>query len=271
MPELPEVETTRRGIAPHLIGRTMTGAIMRTAKLRLPLAPDLPHRLAGQRIEAVARRGKYLLFHCPGGTLLIHLGMTGHLRLLPQGTAAGRHDRLDILLDNRTLLRLVDPRKFGTVLWTTAEPLGHPLLAALGPEPLTDSFDGGYLYTVSRRRSVAVKSLLMDSRVVAGVGNIYANEALFRAGILPATPSGQLTRPGCEKLAAKVKEVLAAAIEQGGTTLQEFVVNEERPGYFRLSLAVYGRAGEPCPCCGTPILLGRTGGRSTYWCPCCQR
>ncbi|HEY5973169.1 MAG TPA: bifunctional DNA-formamidopyrimidine glycosylase/DNA-(apurinic or apyrimidinic site) lyase [Geobacteraceae bacterium] len=271
MPELPEVETTRRGIASHLMGRIMTGAVVRAAKLRLPLTPDLPHQLAGQRIEAVERRGKYLLFECAGGTLLIHLGMTGHLRVVPLASPVGPHDRVDILLDDGNLLRLVDSRKFGTVLWLVGDPMAHPLLVALGPEPLTESFTGSYLYTVSRGRAVAIKSLLMDNRVVVGVGNIYANEALFRAGVRPETPAGQLTQARCRRLATAVKDVLAEAIELGGTTLQEFVVNEERPGYFRLRLAVYDRAGEPCPGCGSPIRLSRLAGRATYWCASCQR
>lgn len=271
MPELPEVETTRQGIAPHLTGRTIVGVVCRVAKLRLPLAPTLARDLAGQRIGAVERRGKYLLLRCSGGTLVLHLGMTGHLRLVAAGTPAGRHDHLELALDDGAMLRLTDPRKFGTVFWTAEDPLAHPLLAALGPEPLTDAFSGAYLHERSRRRTIAVKPLLMDSRVVVGIGNIYANEALFRAGILPATPAGRLTLDQWERLVKAVRDVLVEALALGGTTLQEFLVGEARPGYFRLQLKSYGRAGEPCCQCGSPIQLDRLGGRSTYYCPTCQR
>ena len=271
MPELPEVETTRRGIAPHLVGRTIIGFTARVTKLRLPLPEDLSRQLAGQRVAEVTRRGKYLLVRCDAGTLIIHLGMTGHLRLVPAETPAGRHDHVELLLDNRLLLRLTDSRKFGTVLWTADDPLLHPLLASLGPEPFEAGFDGPCLYTKSRGRRLAVKPFLMDSRVVVGVGNIYANEALFRAGIDPATPAGVLSEVDCGNLAEAVRSVLDEAIVLGGTTLEEFLVGEERPGYFRLKLAVYGRAGEPCPRCTSAIFLSRLGGRSTYWCPVCQR
>ncbi len=270
MPELPEVETTRRGLAPHIEGRTILAFTARVPKLRLPLAGDLAVQLAGRRIAEVARRGKYLLVRCDAGTLVIHLGMTGHLRLVPAGTPAGRHDHVELLLDNRQLLRLTDPRKFGTLLWTATDPLRHPLLASLGPEPLEPGFDGVYLYSKSRGRRVAVKPFLMDSRVVVGVGNIYASEALFRAGVDPATPAGVLSEAACAELAEAVRSVLEEAIAQGGTTLEAFLVGEERPGYFRLKLAVYGRAGERCIRCGSAILSSRLGGRSTCWCPVCQ-
>jgi formamidopyrimidine-DNA glycosylase len=271
MPELPEVETTRRGLEPHLVGRTIVAFTARAPKLRLPLTGDLAVQLAGRRIVEVARRGKYLLVRCDAGTLVIHLGMTGHLRLVPAETPAGRHDHVELLLDNRQLLRLTDPRKFGTVLWTATDPLQHPLLATLGPEPLGAGFGGAYLYAKSRGRRVAVKPFLMDSRVVVGVGNIYASEALFRAGVDPATTAGLLSEATCAGLAEAVRSVLEEAIAQGGTTLNEFLVGEERPGYFRLKLAVYGRAGEPCTACGAAIISSRLGGRSTCWCPVCQR
>ncbi len=270
MPELPEVETTRRGIEPHLVGRTITAFTARVAKLRLPLPADLSWQLVGQRVEEIARRGKYLLVRCGAGTLVIHLGMTGHLRVVPADAPVGPHDHVELALDNGLLLRLTDPRKFGTLLWTTDEPLRHPLLASLGPEPLESGFDGAYLCLNSRGRRVAVKPFLMESRVVVGVGNIYANEALFRAGIDPARPAGTLSGRECDTLVAAVRSVLEEAIAQGGTSLESFLVNDERPGYFRLKLAVYGRAGEPCPTCGSAVKLSRLGGRSTYWCSNCQ-
>ncbi len=271
MPELPEVETTRRGIEPHLVGRTITAFTARTPKLRLPLPEDLSGQLVGQRVAEVVRRGKYLLVRCSAGCLIMHLGMTGHLRVVPTDTPAGRHDHVDLALDNGLLLRLTDPRKFGTLVWTAGEPLQHPLLASLGPEPLEGGFDGAYLRAASSGRRVAIKPFLMDSRVVVGVGNIYASEALFRAGIDPARPAGALSDRECTTLVEAVRSVLEEAITEGGTTLNEFLVGEERPGYFRLRLAVYGRAGEACPRCGAVILSNRLGGRSTCWCPVCQR
>lgn len=270
MPELPEVETTRRGIEPHIVGRTITAFIARVAKLRLPLPADLSGQLVGQRIAGITRRGKYLLVRCGSGTLIIHLGMTGHLRVVPADAPVGPHDRVDLALDNGLMLRLTDPRRFGTLLWTAEEPLQHPLLASLGPEPLESGFDGSSLRAASRGRRVAIKPFLMDSRVVVGVGNIYASEALFRAGIDPARPAGALSDRECVALVEGVRSVLEEAIAQGGTSLETFLVGEERPGYFRLRLAVYGRAGEPCPACGAAVKLSRLGGRSTYWCSNCQ-
>jgi len=270
MPELPEVETTRRGIAPHLTGRTISGITLRTAKLRQPLSAELPRQLAGQRIEAVERRGKYLLFACSGGTLLLHLGMTGHLRLVPTGTPPGRHDHVELHLDNGTTLRFTDPRKFGTLLWLTTDPHSHPLLAELGPEPLSDRFSGDYLYQRSRGRSVAVKLFIMNSRIVVGVGNIYANEALFRARVNPGQASGSLNEEQAERLATAVHQVLDEAIARGGTTLHDYLDADGNPGYFRLELQAYGRGGEPCSTCGATLQLSRLGGRSTCWCPVCQ-
>jgi len=270
MPELPEVETTRRGIAPHLAGRTISGVTLRTAKLRLPLSPELPQQLSGQRINAVDRRGKYLLFACSGGTLLLHLGMTGHLRLVPAGTPPGRHDHVDLHLDNGAMLRFTDPRKFGTLLWLSGDPLQHPLIAGLGPEPLSDGFSADYLYGRSRGRSVAIKLFIMNSRIVVGVGNIYANEALFRARINPQLAAGSLTAEQAEQLATAVRRVLDDSIARGGTTLRDYLDAAGNPGYFRLELLAYGRGGEPCSVCGTPLRSSRLGGRSTCWCPVCQ-
>lgn len=270
MPELPEVETTRRAIAPLLKGRIVTGLVRRTAKLRFPLAAELPERMRGCRLGAVTRRGKYLLFASDRGTLLLHLGMSGHLRLLPAATPAGKHDHLELQLDNGTLLRLTDPRKFATVLWLTDDPHQHPLLAGLGPEPLTTAFSAEYLYRLSRGRRQAVKPFIMNSRIVVGVGNIYANEALFRARINPALPVGELDATGCRQLVDAIRRTLEAALAAGGTTLRDYVDASGTPGYFRLQLQAYGREGEACGVCGTPLAGSRLGGRSTCWCPHCQ-
>ena len=270
MPELPEVETTRRGIAPHLEGKRIVRVEVRAGKLRRPLGKELA-QAAGQMVQRVERRAKYLLLRCDGGTLLLHLGMSGSLRIVPASQPPGKHDHLDLALDDGMALRFCDPRRFGLAAWTAEDPLTHPLLAGCGPEPLDNEFGGDHLYRMSRDRTVAVKQLLMDGRTVAGVGNIYANEALFRAGIRPETPAGRLSRERCQRLAVAVKEVLAEAIELGGTTLRDFADGEGKPGYFRIRLAVYDRAGDPCPRCATPITATRQGGRSTYCCRKCQR
>jgi formamidopyrimidine-DNA glycosylase len=271
MPELPEVETTRRGLAPYLLGQTITNAICRVRKLRLPLDPNLPNQLAGQLITAVDRRGKFLLLRCSNGTLLIHLGMTGHLRLFTPDRPHAQYDHFELQLDSGRILRLSDPRKFGTVLWTTDDPLVHPLLAGQGPEPLSTDFSGDNLYRRTRQRKTALKVLLMDNRVVVGVGNIYANESCFRAGLAPDTPAGLLTQQQCAGVVEIIKQVLLEAIALGGTTLRDYVDSNGEPGYFRLQLAVYGRQGKPCPACGTEIKRVKLGGRSTYWCPDCQQ
>lgn len=275
MPELPEVETTRRGIAPYLVGRRVTGVILRRPDLRWPIPPEISELLPGQRIDAVERRAKYLLLRTGIGSALLHLGMSGVLRVLPPDAPVGKHDHVDIGLE-RTLaqapriLRFTDPRRFGCLLW---QPLGetHELLAKLGPEPLTDAFDGDLLWHLSRGRTAAVKLFLMDSAVVVGVGNIYASEALFRAGIDPRKPAGSVSRVRYARLAAEVKRLLAWAIERGGTTLRDFLNPDGAPGYFFRELMVYGRAGEPCRTCGTPIRQVTLGQRSTFWCPHCQR
>ncbi len=270
MPELPEVETTRRGIEPYLLGHSIKRLIVRQRRLRWPVPRGLEQKLAGHSIERVDRRGKYLLLTVGGGTLIIHLGMSGSLRLLPGITAPGPHDHVDLLLDNGTCLRFTDPRRFGAWLWTTRPAARHPLLASLGPEPLDDSFNTGYLYQKSRGRKVAVKNLIMNSRIVVGVGNIYANEALFRAGIHPARAAGRISRQRYARLVDAIKAVLTEAIEQGGTTLRDFVGGEGKPGYFSQKLQVYGKGGTPCPRCATPIRETRLGQRSTFYCPHCQ-
>jgi formamidopyrimidine-DNA glycosylase len=270
MPELPEVETTRRGIAPHLIGRRIESLNVRQARLRWPIAPALRRNLPGQRVEAVERRAKYLLVHTRAGSALLHLGMSGSLRVLPGATPAGKHDHVDWVLDSGQLLRFTDPRRFGSQLWQ-APGKTHPLLAALGPEPLDPAFDGVHLWKLSRGRNAAVKIFLMDQKTVVGVGNIYAAEALFAAGIRPGRAAGSISLPRYEQLAAAVKRILLHAITRGGTTLRDFLSPDGEPGYFEQELFVYGRGGEPCRVCGTPIKAVRHGQRSTFYCPRCQR
>jgi len=271
MPELPEVETTRRGIEPYVTGCMVEKMIVRERRLRWPIKKGLEQQLRGQRIINVSRRGKYLLLHTQAGTLIIHLGMSGSLRILPKDTAPLKHDHVDIVLDNQQYLRLRDPRRFGCVFWTTADPLQHDLLKNLGPEPLSDAFDADYLYTTSRKRKVAIKQFIMNSHIVVGVGNIYANEALFLAGIRPGLAAGRLSKSRCQQLVEAIKSVLHQAIQQGGTTLRDFTASDGNPGYFQLQLNVYGRGGEPCSRCGTVIKCLHQGQRATYYCPKCQK
>ncbi|MHB8404882.1 MAG: bifunctional DNA-formamidopyrimidine glycosylase/DNA-(apurinic or apyrimidinic site) lyase [Gammaproteobacteria bacterium] len=270
MPELPEVETARRGIEPHLLNRTVSTVVVRDKRLRWPVPRALIETLPGQRINSVTRRGKYLLLHTPAGTALLHLGMSGSLRVLPADTPAEKHDHLDIVLDSGRALRLRDPRRFGTLLWTTSDPGGHKLLRMLGPEPLGDDFDGDYLFAKARRRKVAIKNFIMNGHIVVGVGNIYASEALFLARINPQRTAGKISRERYQALAKAIRKVLNAAIKAGGTTLRDFSRADGEPGYFRQHLRVYGRAGKPCKRCGTTIAARVTGQRSTYYCPGCQ-
>lgn len=274
MPELPEVETTRRGIAPYLIGRRVTGVILRRPDLRWPIPREVSELLPGQRIEAVERRAKYLLLHTEVGSALLHLGMSGVLRVLPPDAPVGKHDHVDIALERTPaqaprILRFTDPRRFGCLLWQAPGEI-HELLAKLGPEPLTDAFDGDLLWHTSRGRTAAVKLFLMDNAIVVGVGNIYASEALFAAGIDPRRAAGAVSRVRYARLASEVKHILAWAIERGGTTLRDFISPDGLPGYFFRELNVYGRAGEPCKACGTAIRQAVLGQRSTFWCPHCQ-
>lgn len=271
MPELPEVETTRRGIDPHVVGRTIERLTVRDGRLRWPVEPALPRKLAGLRIASTSRRGKYLLLDLGRGTLVIHLGMSGSLRVLRKDEPPRSHDHVDLVLEGGTLLRYRDPRRFGCWLYTEGDPLELPLLAHLGPEPLSAAFDGGHLFRVSRRKIVSVKNLVMDASIVAGVGNIYANEALFMAGVSPHRKAGRVTRAAYDRLAAAIREVLALSIRRGGTTLRDFVGGEGEPGYFAQELRVYEREGEPCKACGATIKLSRREPRSTYHCPRCQR
>ncbi len=270
MPELPEVETTRRGLAPHLIGRRVENLIVRQPKLRWPIAAALRERLPGQRVDDIERRAKYLLVHTMAGSALLHLGMSGSLRVLPEATPPGTHDHIDWRLDSGQVLRYTDPRRFGCQLWQNPGEV-HELLAGLGPEPLSDAFDGDLLWQLSRGRKSAVKLLLMDQRMVVGVGNIYAAEALFAAGIHPARAAGQVSRARYCDLATAVKRILAYAIRRGGTTLRDFISPDGLPGYFEQELYVYGRAGQPCRNCATPIKVSVLGQRSTFYCPRCQR
>lgn len=272
MPELPEVETTRRGIAPHLEGRRVEAFVVRDPRLRWPVEPVVAEQLVGCRIEQVQRRAKYLLLHTTAGTLIVHLGMSGSLRILPAATPPGKHDHVDVVLEDGRALRLRDPRRFGAVFWTRQQADQHPRLRDLGPEPLDPAaFHGDYLYRASRGRRQAIKAFLMDSRIVVGVGNIYANEALFAAGIRPTTAAGRVSRPRYERLAQAVRAVLLKAIEAGGTTLRDFLDSEGRPGYFRHQLLVYGRGGEACTQCGRPLTEVRIGQRASVYCTHCQR
>ena len=269
MPELPEVEVTRRGIAPHLTGRRITSVAVREPRLRWPV-PAAVRRLAGREVRAVNRRGKYLLLDCGDGHLIVHLGMSGSLRLVDASTPPGRHDHVDIALGTR-VLRLRDPRRFGAVLWTSAPPGEHPLIRHLGVEPLSREFDAGRLHALSRGRRTTIKQLLMDARLVVGVGNIYASESLFLSGISPRRRAGTLTAARCGLLARSVKDVLRAAIRAGGSTLRDFVGGDGASGYFQAQHLVYGRAGEPCRRCGVPIRRLVQGQRATFYCAQCQR
>jgi formamidopyrimidine-DNA glycosylase len=271
MPELPEVETTRRGVAPAVAGRVIRKVIVREPRLRWRVPQELAREAVGQRVRDLRRRAKYLLFDLERGAMILHLGMSGSLRLAPSAAQPSLHDHIDIVLDSGVCLRFNDPRRFGSLLWTTNDPLTHPLLTTLAPEPLSDEFDGAYLARIARGRRVAIKQFLMNSRVVVGVGNIYASEALFRARIRPRRAAGRVTRAEFDALANSIKAVLNDAIRAGGTTLRDYINPDGRPGYFRQKLYVYERVDEPCRVCRTPIRHLAQGQRSTYFCPRCQR
>lgn len=271
MPELPEVETTRRGVAPLLAGRRVSGVNIRDPRLRQPVPPTLPRRLQGLRLTAVERRGKYLLFRFEPGTLIVHLGMSGSLRVVAPDTALKKHDHVEIIFDSRYSLRLHDPRRFGLMVWTDQAPENHALLRRLGPEPWDTAFNAATLYQRARGRRAAVKNFIMDSRIVVGIGNIYASEALYRARVHPNRGAGRISRERYARIVAAVREVLEDALTAGGTTLRDFVNSDGEPGYFRLQLKVYGRAGEACAC-NTGVIRQRTiGQRSSFYCPRCQR
>ncbi|MBX3661459.1 MAG: bifunctional DNA-formamidopyrimidine glycosylase/DNA-(apurinic or apyrimidinic site) lyase [Burkholderiales bacterium] len=276
MPELPEVETTRRGLAPVLANRVIQGAVVRHRGLRQPVPRGLAQKLAGAAVHALNRRGKYLLFDCETGdhrrgTLLIHLGMSGRLWLVDAKTPPQKHDHFDLVFDNGRVIRLRDPRRFGLVLWLKGDPLAHPLLSSIGPEPLTADFDGTVLHRATRSRSAAIKLVIMDSHVVAGVGNIYANEALFRAGIDPRTPAKRISRARCDALAREIRNVLAEAIDAGGSSLRDYVGSDGMAGNFQNNFLVYGRSGEPCTRCGAVIRELKQAQRATCYCPRCQK
>jgi formamidopyrimidine-DNA glycosylase len=270
MPELPEVETTRSGITPHIQGRRISGVAVRQPNLRWPVADNLAGLVTGRTVRSVERRAKYLLLNLANGTLILHLGMSGSLRILPRDSEPGKHDHFDLQFRD-CCLRLRDPRRFGAVLWTDRPVAEHPLIAHLGPEPLSAAFGGDYLHRQAQKRRLAVKSLIMDGRVVVGVGNIYANEALYRAGILPSRAANRISAARYARLSGEIKDVLAAAIARGGTTLRDFRQEDGKPGYFAQELLVYGRAGEACPGCGAPLRQQRIGQRSSFFCGRCQR
>jgi formamidopyrimidine-DNA glycosylase len=269
MPELPEVETSRRGIEPWILDRTIDNVIVRDRRLRWPVPRGIENRLRGAKIRSVERRAKYLLINADNGTAIVHLGMTGNVFIVDVGTPAGVHDHFDVELDSGKALRFRDPRRFGSLLWSR-EPLQHPLLARLGPEPLGNEFDGGYLWSKSRGRTISVKQFIMNAQVVVGVGNIYASESLFLAGINPKRAAGRIARQRYELLADAIRDVLARAIEAGGTTLRDFYGGDGKPGYFRHQLEVYDREGEHCRHCNTLIRAIVQGQRTTYYCKTCQ-
>lgn len=268
MPELPEVETTRRGIEPHVCDQRIDNVILRETRLRWPISAEVAG-LEGRRIQQVSRRGKYLLMRLDRGSLIWHLGMSGSMRILPVGAAAESHEHVELQLANGQALKFRDPRRFGALLYSETDPLQHRLLSQLGPEPLGDDFDSDYLHQCCRQRSTAIKNVLMNSHIVVGVGNIYASEALFRAGIRPTRAARRISKSRIAGLIDAVRETLATAIEHGGTTLQDFTQADGKPGYFRNELQVYGNTGK-CRLCGTPIKHVVQGQRSSYYCPECQ-
>lgn len=275
MPELPEVEVCRRGLLPEVAGRTIRRAVVRFPRLRLEMPAGLSETLEGRQIAGIARRGKYLLFDCRGGGgggwLIVHLGMSGNLRFVSPEAPAGRHDHFDLVLP-QTVLRLSDPRRFGVVAWHDGDdPLAHSLLAGLGVEPLSPEFTAGWLYAATRRRQAPIKTVLMDAHTVVGVGNIYASESLFRAGISPLRAASRVGRESCGRLVEAVKETLSDAIAAGGSSIRDYVHSDGSAGWFQISCAVYGRSGQPCQRCGGAVRQTRQAGRATYYCSGCQR
>ena len=272
MPELPEVETTRRGLEPHVVGRRVRAVVVRNPNLRWPVPRDLSRRLSGEAVSGIRRRGKYLLFDfVKGGHLLVHLGMSGRLTIVPDALPAKKHDHVDVHLEGSTALRFTDPRRFGAMLWVSTPAERHALLEGLGLEPLDPGFDGAALHKLARGRKVAVKLFLMNARIVTGVGNIYANEALYHAGVHPMRAAGRISAERWDRIAKAVRATLERAVAKGGTTLRDFASADGAPGYFLAECAVYGREGKPCRKCRTPIRAIRQGQRSTFFCPRCQR
>lgn len=270
MPELPEVEITRRGIEPHLLGRVLAGVVVRQPRLRYPVPEDLDARVRGKVVTRVERRGKYLLIQLGSDWLLIHLGMSGSLRVVPADAPPQLHDHVDIVVEGGEVVRLRDPRRFGCVLWVPHPCEQHPLLAELGVEPETPAFNGAWLHAISRGLKTPIKLMLMDAHRVVGVGNIYASESLFRAAIHPQTPAGSLSLARCERLAQCVKETLADALAAGGSSLRDFIHSDGSSGYFQQRYNVYGREGEPCRRCGGTVRRVVMGQRATFFCPSCQ-
>ena len=270
MPELPEVETTLRGIAPHITGQRIVQVTVRTHRLRFDIPAELATNISGTRVERVSRRAKYLLFDCGKGTIILHLGMSGSLRLLLGPEVPTRHDHVDIQFGNGKIVRFRDPRRFGSLLWTQTDALRHPLLVSLGVEPLSRAFDKPALVRLARGRQTPIKQLLMDSHAIAGVGNIYAAESLFRAGIDPRRPAGRISAARLARLVDDIKETLNDAITAGGSSLRDFVGAGGEAGHFQQSYFVYGRAGLPCRRCTTPLKNSRLGQRASVFCPRCQ-
>jgi len=271
MPELPEVETTLRGIHPHLVGQKISRVTIRHFGLRWPIITHLAEKIENQRIQTATRRGKYLLLNLQTGTLIIHLGMSGSLRVLSHHETPKKHDHVDFCLSNHKILRFHDPRRFGAIIWTDDDPNLHPLLKKLGPEPFSKAFSATYLFDISRKRQISIKLFIMNHLIVVGVGNIYANEALFMAGIKPMKKASKVTLGEYKKLVSAIKQVLKAAIKQGGSTLKNFLSSDGKPGYFTLHLKVYGRGNQACLKCKKNISAIRLGQRSTFYCNFCQK
>ncbi len=271
MPELPEVETSRRGIEPYLLNKTINKVTIRQHKLRWPIPKNLPSLAEGKKIRAICRRAKYIYLKLDNGSIIIHLGMSGSLRICTNKTPVEKHDHIDISVTGNKILRLRDPRKFGCVLWTADDINEHKLIRSLGPEPLDDIFTAGYMHKKARKRTCSIKSFIMNSHMVVGVGNIYASESLFKAGINPKRKAGSVSLARFEKLVDAIKVTLRESIEQGGTTLKDFTGGDGQPGYFAQKLLVYGRAGEECTLCGEPVKQFVQQARSTYYCTQCQK
>ena len=271
MPELPEVETTRRGISPHIEDNIITKVVVRNRSLRWPIPTGLNNKLSQQKITSVTRRAKYLLINTNIGTLIIHLGMSGSLRILSSNEAVEKHDHFELQFKDGLCLRLRDPRRFGCVLWTKDAPQDHKLLINLGPEPLDKDFNSELLFNKSRKRKTTIKQFIMDAKIVVGVGNIYASEALFLAGISPKRLAGKITKANSRELTDAIKKILKQAIKQGGTTLKDFRSSDGKPGYFQQKLKVYDRKGEACVTCKKPVKQIKLGQRSTFYCNQCQK
>jgi formamidopyrimidine-DNA glycosylase len=270
MPELPEVETTRRGLMP-LIGHQVVNVVVRNPRLRWPIPDQLQPLLTGRKLLSLSRRAKYLLAHFDNGALLLHLGMSGRLSIVTSADAPAKHDHFDLVFNNGQIMRLRDPRRFGAVLWQKGQDTTHPLIASLGPEPLESDFNGSYLHRHIQSRSAPIKTTIMDSHLVVGVGNIYASESLFRARINPMLSANKLSKAKCEKLAEEIKSTLADAIKAGGSSLRDFFGADGSPGYFQQEYFVYGRTDQPCKVCHTPIKQIKQAQRSTFYCPYCQK